>query len=119
VCDEYAGSDGDIINQVLKDGGVPIVGVRTWGGVVGIDGRFHLVDGTTVTQPKSASWHYSVGFGLENRGVDPTYEVFCAPQDAVAGRDPQLDKAMQILLDTLVEHPAATPPELPWQSEKG
>ena len=114
VCDEFAGSDGDIINHVLKVSGVPVVGTRTWGGVVGIDGRFKLIDGTMVTQPKYAIWFNSVGFSVENYGVDPTVEVFQAPQDFVAGRDPQLDEAIRIVLEELVEHPAATPPERPW-----
>lgn len=114
VCDEHAASDGDIINQALKDHGVPIVGVRTWGGVVGIDSRFRLVDGTAVTQPKYAHWFDSVGFGVENRGVDPTVEVHLSPQDMAAGRDPQLDEAIRILLEKLETAPAATPPPRPW-----
>ncbi len=47
VANEYAGSDGDIVNQAFRSYGLgPIVGVRTWGGVIGIDGRYSLVDGT-------------------------------------------------------------------------
>ena len=113
VCDEHAGSDGDIINQALKDHGVPIVGVRTWGGTVGIDGRFRLVDGTSVTQPKYAHYFQSIGYGLENHGVDPTVEVHRSPQDIAAGRDPQLDEAIRIALEKLEASPAATPPPTP------
>jgi tricorn protease len=116
VCDEHAGSDGDIINQALKEYGIPVVGVRTWGGTVGIDSRFRLVDGTTVTQPKYAHWFRSVGFGLENRGVEPTVEVQRTPQDMAAGRDPQLDEAIRILLERLEAEPAATPPTGPWSA---
>ena len=114
VCDEYSASDGDIINQYLKDRGVPIVGMRTWGGVVGIDGRFRLLDGTMVTQPKYMNWFHSVGYGLENHGCDPTVEVEFTPADADAGRDPQLDAAVDLALADLAEHPAAVPPERPW-----
>jgi tricorn protease len=114
VCDEYSASDGDIINQYLKDRGVPIVGTRTWGGVVGIDSRFRLLDGTGVTQPKYMNWFDSVGYGLENHGCDPTVEVEFTPADSVAGRDPQLDAAVDLALADLAEHPAATPPERPW-----
>ena len=114
VCDEYSASDGDIINQYLKDRGVPIVGTRTWGGVVGIDSRFRLLDGIGVTQPKYMSWFDSVGYGLENHGCDPTVEVDFTPADANARRDPQLDAAIDLALADLAEHPAATPPERPW-----
>ena len=113
VCDEFAGSDGDIINQAFKDHGIPVVGVRTWGGTVGIDGRYRLVDGTHVTQPKYGTWFYSVGYGMENHGVDPTVEVHRSPQDWGAGRDPQLDTAIRIALAALTETPALTPPETP------
>ncbi|MEZ0107547.1 tricorn protease [Catenulispora sp. EB89] len=114
VCDEYSASDGDIINQYLKDRGVPIVGMRTWGGVVGIDARFRLLDGTAVTQPKYMNWFESVGYGLENHGCYPTVEVEFTPADANAGRDPQLDAAVDLALGELAEHPAARPPERPW-----
>jgi tricorn protease len=114
VCDEYSASDGDIINQYLKDRGVPIVGMRTWGGVVGIDARFRLLDGTAVMQPKYMNWFESVGYGLENHGCDPTIEVEFTPADANAGRDPQLDAAVDLALAELVEHPAARPPERSW-----
>ena len=114
VADEFAGSDGDIVNaafQALKLG--PVVGVRTWGGVIGIDMRYSLVDGTGVTQPRYAFWLEGRGWGVENHGVDPDVEVVCTPQDWAAGRDPQLDEAIRIALAELAEHPAATPPPLP------
>lgn len=114
VCDEHASSDGDIINQALKDHGVPIVGVRTWGGTVGIDSRFRLVDGTAVTQPKYAHYFLSTGYGVENHGVDPTVEVHRSPQDIATGRDPQLDEAIRIALEKLEESPAAAPPARSW-----
>jgi tricorn protease len=114
VCDEYSASDGDMINQHLKDRGVPIVGTRTWGGVVGIDSRFRLLDGIAVMQPKFMNWFDSVGYGLENFGCEPTVEVEYTPADANAGRDPQLDAAIDLALTDLVEHPAAVPPEREW-----
>ena len=114
VADEFSGSDGDIVNaafQALKLG--PVVGVRTWGGVVGIDGHYSLVDGTGVTQPRYSTWMEGYGWGLENHGVDPDVEVVCTPQDWAAGRDPQLDEAIRIALAALAETPAATPPAIP------
>ncbi|SEL69375.1 S41 family peptidase [Streptacidiphilus jiangxiensis] len=114
VTDEFAGSDGDIVGaafQALRLG--PVVGVRSWGGVIGIDGRYSLVDGTGVTQPRYATWMEGYGWGLENHGVDPDVEVVCAPQDWVAGRDPQLDEAISLALAALESRPAATPPSIP------
>jgi tricorn protease len=114
VCDEEAGSDGDIINQAFKDNGVTVVGARTWGGVIGMDDCYYLVDGTFVTQPRYALAFNSVGlYGLENHGCEPTVPVAFRPQDFVAGRDPQLDKAIEIALDALAKEPPAAPPAVP------
>ena len=90
-----------------------MVGVRSWGGVVGIDMRYSLVDGTAVTQPRFATWMEGYGWGLENHGVDPDVEVVCAPHDSAAGRDPQLDEAIRIAMAALESTPAATPPSIP------
>ncbi|WP_367132489.1 PDZ domain-containing protein [Saccharothrix sp. HUAS TT1] len=114
IADEFAGSDGDIVNVAIKELGIgPVVGTRTWGGVIGIDMRYHLVDGTLVTQPRYASWFAGPGWGVENHGVDPDVEVEITPQDRVAGRDPQLDTAVRLALEALAERPAAVPPQLP------
>ncbi|MGW1087233.1 S41 family peptidase [Streptomyces sp. NPDC002596] len=114
VANEFSGSDGDIVNAAIKALGIgPVVGTRTWGGVVGIDSRYRLVDGTLVTQPKYAFWLEGYGWGVENHGVDPDVEVVMAPQDHAAGRDPQLDAAIRIALEGLAESPAKTAPGLP------
>ncbi|MZE79332.1 peptidase S41 [Streptomyces sp. SID5475] len=114
VANEFSGSDGDIVNAAIKALGIgPVVGTRTWGGVIGIDSRYDLVDGTGVTQPKYATWMEGYGWGVENHGVDPDVEVVHTPQDSAAGRDPQLDEAVRIALAALAENPAKTPPELP------
>ncbi|MDR8411545.1 PDZ domain-containing protein [Nonomuraea sp. 3-1Str] len=114
VTDEFAGSDGDIVSAGVKNRGLgPLVGTRTWGGVIGIDSRYSLVDGTVVTQPRYSFWLEGPGWGVENHGVDPDVEVVTTPQDRVAGRDPQLEKAVELALAALEERPAATPPSLP------
>ncbi len=114
VTNEFAGSDGDIVNaaaQALRLG--PVVGVRTWGGVVGIDGRFSLVDGTDITQPRYAFWLQGYGWNVENYGIDPDIEVAMTPADWHSDTDVQLDRAVQEAIDLLAAHPAATPPSLP------
>ncbi|MBP2320946.1 tricorn protease [Kibdelosporangium banguiense] len=116
VADEQAGSDGDIVNAAIKALGIgPVVGMRTWGGTIGIDSRYHLVDGTTVTQPRYATWLQGPGWGVENHGVDPDVEVPTTPMDYAAGRDPQLDTAIRLALEALETNPPATPPPFPGQ----
>lgn len=96
VTNEHAGSDGDIFTHSFKLLGLgPVVGTRTWGGVIGIDPRYRLVDGTIVTQPQFAFWFKDVGWKVENYGTDPTIEVEVTPQDYAKGRDPQLDRAIE------------------------
>jgi tricorn protease len=114
LIDELAGSDGDIGANAVRTYEVgPLVGVRTWGGVVGYDRDRLLVDRTMVSQPKLACWFEGPGFGIENYGVDPDVEVAIAPQDWAAGRDPQLEAAIRLALESLERRPAATPPALP------
>ncbi|MCU1491104.1 MAG: peptidase [Acidimicrobiaceae bacterium] len=112
VADEQAGSDGDIVTAAFKLYGLgPVVGKRTWGGVIGIDSAYRLVDGTSVTQPRYAFWFDGgLGWDVENHGVEPDVEVDMAPQDWAAGRDPQLERAVELALDELSRRPAAVPP---------
>ncbi|MFC0673641.1 S41 family peptidase [Brachybacterium hainanense] len=114
VTNQEAGSDGDIVNAVSRAMGIgPVIGTRTWGGVIGIDGRYDLVDGTGITQPKYASWFEGVEWSIENYGVDPDIEVPFPPSAWVAGVDPQLERGVAEALALLEEHPAAVPPPLP------
>ncbi|HLR27294.1 MAG TPA: PDZ domain-containing protein [Ruania sp.] len=114
VANEYSGSDGDIVNAAAQALGVgPVVGVRTWGGVIGIDGRYDLIDGTSVTQPRYATWIAGKGWGVENHGVDPDIEVVHTPAEVFNTADPQLDRAIEEALRRLQQHPAAEPPPLP------
>ncbi len=112
VADEYAGSDGDIVTAAVRLGGVgPVVGTRTWGGVIGIDGHHRLVDGTGVTVPRYAFSFDGWGWGVENYGVDPDVEVLNTPDDWAAGRDPQLETAVRLALEALDSQPAQVPPD--------
>ncbi|WP_190080575.1 S41 family peptidase [Streptomyces longisporoflavus] len=114
VANEFSGSDGDIVNAAIKALGIgPVVGTRTWGGVIGIDSRYRLVDGTLVTQPKYAFWLEGYGWGVENYGVDPDVEVVTTPEDYASGRDPQLDEAVRLALSALETTPPKSAPGLP------
>jgi len=99
LTNEHAGSDGDIFSHNFKQMKIgPLVGTRTWGGVVGIHPRHALVDGTQTTQPEFAFWFSDVGWDVENYGTDPEIEVDNAPQDHAAGRDRQLETALATAL---------------------
>ena len=93
ITNEHAGSDGDMFSHAFKMMGLgPLVGRRTWGGVVGINPRYRLVDGSVTTQPEFSFWFKDVGWRIENYGTDPDVDVEITPQDYVAGRDPQMEK---------------------------
>ena len=95
VTNEYAGSDGDIFSHAFKLMGLgPLIGMRTWGGVIGINPRHLLVDGTVTTQPEFSFWFEDVGWAVENYGTDPDIEVDNKPQDYAQGVDAQLDRAI-------------------------
>ncbi|HEY0718193.1 MAG TPA: PDZ domain-containing protein, partial [Streptosporangiaceae bacterium] len=121
LADEFAGSDGDIVTGAIRSLGLgPVVGTRTWGGVVGIDGMpgHLLVDGTRMTVPRYAYWFREWGWDVENHGVDPDVEVFISPDDWAGGRDPQLETAVQLALAALAAHPAVAPPDLSTRPSK-
>jgi tricorn protease len=113
IADEFAGSDGDIVTAAIRRLGIGlVVGTRTWGGVVGIDDRRRLVDGTAITVPGFAFWFREFGWGVENHGVEPDVEVFYSPDDYAAHRDPQLESAVRLAAAELDRQPPATPPAL-------
>jgi len=94
VCltNENAGSDGDIFSHVFKLYKLgPLIGKRTWGGVIGISPYYALSDGGLTTQPEYSFWFIDVGWKVENYGTDPDIEVENRPQDYVKGKDPQLE----------------------------
>lgn len=110
VTNEFAGSDGDIFSHAFKQLGLgKLIGRRTWGGVVGIWPRHHLVDGTVTTQPEFSSWFNDVGYGVENYGTDPDIFVDIAPQDYKAGKDSQLDRAIKEINAKIKKNPVKYP----------
>jgi len=124
LTDESAGSDGDIFTHGFKLFGLgPVIGKRTWGGVIGISPRHVLADGGFTTQPEYSFWFADVGWGIENHGTEPDIEVDIRPQDHAAGRDPQLERAIAVamrlvrsakpLRPDLRRRPRLTPPALP------
>jgi tricorn protease len=118
VTNQFAGSDGDIFSHCFKLYGLgPLVGMRTWGGVIGINPRHRLVDGSETTQPEYSFWFTDAGWGVENYGTDPTHEVDVAPQDTARGADPQLDAALRLIDEALQQTPPR--PEFPPRPHRG
>ncbi len=102
LTNEYAGSGGDIFShgfKLMKLG--PLIGQRTWGGVVGISPNYTLVDGSLTTQPECSFWFTDVGWSVENYGTDPDIPVEISPSDWAQGKDPQLERAIQVALTQL------------------
>ncbi|MEU6124692.1 S41 family peptidase [Streptomyces sp. NPDC047123] len=111
LADEATSSDGDMITAAFKLLGLgPVVGQRTWGGVVGMTGRHALGDGTVITVPMNAGWFDAYGWGVENHGVSPDLDALRTPLDWAEGRHAQLDDAVRLALDLLEREPAADPP---------
>lgn len=110
LTNERAGSDGDKFSHCFKLYKLgPLIGKRTWGGLIGIWPRHAMVDGSVTTQPEFSSWLIDVGWGIENYGTDPDIEVDITPQDDVRGIDAQLDQAIQEAIRLLEENPLQVP----------
>ena len=116
IIDETAGSGGDLLPWMFRKFQVgPLVGQRTWGGLVGVLGFPTLMDGGEITAPNLAIWTPEEGWIVENEGVAPDIEVEQTPKDVIAGRDPQLERAIAVALEALKTSPPAKPtrPALP------
>ncbi|GGV12967.1 tricorn protease [Kitasatospora herbaricolor] len=112
LADEATSSDGDVIITAIKLLGLgPVIGARTWGGVVGMTGRHQLGDGTQISVPKNASWFTGgLGWSVENHGAEPDVHVLRTPNDWARGRHPDLSCAVGLALELLEDSPAAVPP---------
>jgi tricorn protease len=110
IINEQAGSGGDYLPWAFRRAKLgPIVGKRTWGGLVGIGGYPSLIDGGMVTAPHFAFWTPEGKWEVENRGVPPDIEVEYDPKAVREGHDPQLEKAVQLALDMLAKNPTKRP----------
>jgi tricorn protease len=106
IVNEYAGSGGDAMPWLFKKLKVgPVVGKRTWGGLVGIFGFPALVDGGRVTAPNLAFYNTEKQWDVENHGTDPDIEVELLPELVRQGHDPQLEKAVSVVMEELKKNP--------------
>lgn len=106
ITNEMAGSGGDAMPWYFRKAGIgPLVGKRTWGGLVGIGGYPTLIDGGGVTAPRMAIYGLDGEWEVENRGIAPDFEVDLDPKLVREGHDPQLEKAVAVVLDLIEKHP--------------
>jgi len=107
IVNEYAGSGGDAMPWHFRQAKIGVlVGKRTWGGLVGFFGPSEsLMDGGVVTAPSRGFWTPNNQWEVENRGIAPDVEVELDPKAVRAGQDPQLEKAVEILLAELEKNP--------------
>jgi len=109
LIDENAGSGGDYLPYLFRRFGLgKIIGKRTWGGLVGVLGYPEFIDGGVVTSPNVAYYNED-GFRIENEGVAPDIEVEQWPKEVMQGRDPQLEKAIEVVLQELKNNPPSYP----------
>ena len=116
----WAGSGGDAFPYYFRKAGLgPLVGTRTWGGLIGISGNPQPIDGGFVSAPTFGFWNTEGNWEVEGHGVEPDYGVENAPHEMVAGRDPQLEKAIEVILVLLEKRPPKEPkkPAYPDRSE--
>jgi tricorn protease len=106
IINMYAGSGGDALPWYFRDAKIgPLVGTRTWGGLVGIYDYPQLMDGGSVTAPRVAFYNRNGEWDVENHGVPPDFDVDITPKDWMSGHDPQLEKAVAVVMDALKKNP--------------
>jgi tricorn protease len=116
VCliNHYSASDGDIFPYFFKKYGLgPLIGTRTWGGVVGIRGFTPLIDGGYITRPEGGSYSPEGQWVIEGHGVDPDIEVDNRDDLVMQGKDPQLERGVEILLQEIAKNPKRLAPAPP------
>ncbi len=107
IINQFAGSGGDALPWLFRKAHVgPLVGVRTWGGLVGIGGYPELIDGGTITAPRIAIGGLHGHWEVENQGIPPDIDVWQDPKLTREGHDPQLETAIREAMRLLAEHPA-------------
>lgn len=117
VCllNEYSASDGDLFPYQFRQARLgKLIGKRSWGGVVGIRGTLPLLDGGTLNRPEFSRYDVEgKEWVIEGKGVPPDIEVDNDPAEELAGKDAQLDKAIEVILEELKKNPVKLPPPPP------
>jgi tricorn protease len=115
LINEDTGSSGEWFAEAIKRRGLaPLIGMRTWGGVVGIEAHQPLVDGGVTTPPQFAPYGLNGDWPVEGHGVDPDIEVQNMPQEVLEGQDAQLETGVELLLKELNQRSYELPPPPPY-----
>jgi len=117
----WSGSGGDALPYYFRKAGLgPLIGTRTWGGLIGMSGNPQPIDGGFVSAPTFGFWNTEGNWEVEGYGVDPDYEIENAPHEMVAGRDPQFEKAIEVIIEMLEKEPPTKPkkPAYPDRSDR-
>ena len=115
IANEFSGSGGDAMPYLFKREKLgPLVGKRTWGGLVGIGAIPILMDGGTVTSPSFGQFSPEGTWDVENKGIEPDFPIEQDPKAVAAGHDPQLEKAVSLALEQLAKTPAPEPHRPPY-----
>lgn len=110
LLNERSGSDGDVFPAMFRQAGLgPLIGKRSWGGVVGISGGGPLIDGGQISVPQSGTASVDGEWIIEGYGVDPDIEVENDPKSILAGRDPQLERGVEEVMKKIREEPRKIP----------
>jgi tricorn protease len=110
LLNERSGSDGDVFPAMFRQSGLgPLIGKRSWGGVVGISGGGPLIDGGSISVPQSGTASVEGEWIIEGYGVDPDIEVENDPKSVLAGRDPQLERGVEEVMKKIREEPRKIP----------
>jgi tricorn protease len=115
LINQWSGSGGDAFPFYFRKAGLgPLIGRRTWGGLIGYSGNPKPIDGGQLTAPNVGFWHVEGRWGIEGYGVDPDYDVENPPHELAAGRDAQLEKAISVILERLEKQPPVRPERPPY-----
>ena len=110
ILDEDSASDGDIFPYRFREAGLgPLIGKRSWGGVIGITNHGQLIDGGTVNVPQYGTNALDGSWVIEGIGVEPDMVVENDPKSVIAGRDPQLERAVAEVMSMIEDDPLTLP----------
>jgi tricorn protease len=119
IINERAGSGGDAFPYLFRQAGLgPLIGKRTWGGLVGMNRGIPMMDGGAVTVPTIGFMSLDGEYAVEGYGVAPDIEVENMPDKTARGEDPQLEKAIEYLMEKIEEDPPVKEYDKPKDPDK-
>lgn len=119
IINGYAGSGGDCFPYYFREKGLgPLIGTTTWGGLIGYSRGIPLMDGGFISMPDFGFYNLKGNWDVERVGVKPDIEIDNLPEEVVKGRDPQLEKAIEYVMQQIKEKPVKLPERPPYPNKK-